>query len=185
MANVPGYVANTFTAGQQPTTTVWNELWSNDAAFNSFLTGANITSSLMATGALNKLFQFRTTNQTQGASASQVAYNGFSSTYSFNAITGHTYQIHLVEPSMGTSGGSGAWDIFIYPYINGTQVGEFHESMTNTGVGFAVNQSTYWQAGSTGSVSLTIQYASDGGATGFSCGASSSAPALLVVNEFA
>jgi hypothetical protein len=30
-----GYVANSFTAGQQPTTTIWNELWANDASFNS------------------------------------------------------------------------------------------------------------------------------------------------------
>jgi hypothetical protein len=30
-----GYTANSFTAGQQPTTTIWNELWANDASFNS------------------------------------------------------------------------------------------------------------------------------------------------------
>ncbi len=37
MSNVPGYTANTFTAGEQPTTSVWNELWGNDAAFNAIL----------------------------------------------------------------------------------------------------------------------------------------------------
>jgi len=30
-----GYIADTFIAGEQPTTAKWNELWSNDAAFNS------------------------------------------------------------------------------------------------------------------------------------------------------
>ena len=30
-----GYVADTFVAGEQPTTAKWNELWGNDAAFNS------------------------------------------------------------------------------------------------------------------------------------------------------
>ena len=30
-----GYVADTFVAGEQPTTSKWNELWGNDAAFNS------------------------------------------------------------------------------------------------------------------------------------------------------
>lgn len=30
-----GYVADTFVAGEQPTTSKWNELWSNDASFNN------------------------------------------------------------------------------------------------------------------------------------------------------
>jgi hypothetical protein len=30
-----GYTSGSFTAGQQPTTTIWNELWANDASFNS------------------------------------------------------------------------------------------------------------------------------------------------------
>ena len=30
-----GYVADTFVAGEQPTTAKWNELWGNDASFNS------------------------------------------------------------------------------------------------------------------------------------------------------
>ncbi len=47
---VPGYTANTFTAGEQPTTTVWNELWNNDAAFNTALTAGGVTyASLLST----------------------------------------------------------------------------------------------------------------------------------------
>lgn len=30
-----GYVADTFIAGEQPTTAKWNELWGNDASFNN------------------------------------------------------------------------------------------------------------------------------------------------------
>jgi hypothetical protein len=58
-----GYTANSFTAGQQPTTTIWNELWANDASFNSgagfndgiiiarHLANGSVTPSALATGA--------------------------------------------------------------------------------------------------------------------------------------
>lgn len=35
MSPSTGYVADTFVAGEQPTTSKWNELWGNDASFNS------------------------------------------------------------------------------------------------------------------------------------------------------
>jgi hypothetical protein len=41
-----GYTANSFTANQQPTTAIWNELWANDASFNS---GAGFNDSIIIT----------------------------------------------------------------------------------------------------------------------------------------
>lgn len=49
--SVPGYAAWSVTAGEQPTTAYWNILGSNDAAFNTFLSGANITNSMLSTAA--------------------------------------------------------------------------------------------------------------------------------------
>ncbi len=46
--SVPGYSAWSVTAGEQPTTSYWNILGSNDAAFNTFLSNPNILSSLLA-----------------------------------------------------------------------------------------------------------------------------------------
>lgn len=40
-----GYVADTFVANEQPTTSKWNELWGNDASFNS---GAGFNDSIIA-----------------------------------------------------------------------------------------------------------------------------------------
>ena len=43
------YVADTFVAGEQPTTSKWNELWGNDASFND---GTGIGAGAIGTGAL-------------------------------------------------------------------------------------------------------------------------------------
>jgi hypothetical protein len=46
--SVPGYTAISFTAGEQPTTAKWNLVGSNDAAFNTFLSGpATVPSSVL------------------------------------------------------------------------------------------------------------------------------------------
>lgn len=48
-----GYSADSFTAGEQPTTAKWNKLWTNDASFNDGTGIANsvITANKLATGA--------------------------------------------------------------------------------------------------------------------------------------
>lgn len=74
-----GYVADTFVAGEQPTTAKWNELWGNDASFNS---GNGFNDSILqtrhfATSGLQlpdktlnpyKFSAYRSTNQTVTAS---------------------------------------------------------------------------------------------------------------------
>lgn len=52
-----GYLAQTFIAGEQPTTAKWNILWSNDASFNdgTGIGNATIGPSKLATGAAGAL----------------------------------------------------------------------------------------------------------------------------------
>lgn len=88
MANVPGYVANTFTAGEQPTTTVWNELWSNDAAFNSFLTGPNITYGLLASGIFSGQAQSFTNTGSAGGTFQYVNIGGIKLLSGISAVLG-------------------------------------------------------------------------------------------------
>jgi len=180
-----GYTLWSVTAGEQPTTAKWNLLGSNDASFNTGL-GFNdqiLIARHLSTGLSNKLFQQRTILATEASTATIVAYNGFPSTYTFSVVSGRTYAISLNEPQGSASGGSGAWDIWMYCTINGTNVGFFHTSFSVIGVGFGLFQTIYWQATFTGTASMVMLFNTDGATTTYSFSASATAPAQLVVNE--
>lgn len=186
MANIAGYTANTFTAGEQPTTTVWNELWSNDAAFNSFLTGPNITSPIIATGTMAKVFVQRTANASSGSpGTTPVAYNGFTGTYNFTATAGKVYQIALHEPlaQVATAGNQSGTFTFL---INGAMVGGGTTSNFNaTNMSMGIDISTYWQPSASGACGLTVEFATNGGNSAtWNFYVNANEFATLTVNEF-
>jgi hypothetical protein len=140
-------------------------------------------------GSINKVFEQRTTEATSGSTIGLVPYNGFSGSYTFPVVAGRTYDIHLHDPSV-TPTASGFVNASVYLYINGTLIGQITTLWQNTNGSQMIQGTIPWQATSTETATLTLEFATTSSSYGpwsFSAAVlgSSPGPAILTVNEFA
>lgn len=163
-----GYIADTFVAGEQPTTAKWNELWGNDASFNNgngFNDGI-ILKRHLAAGAIDgsvigSYNVFRNNNGTtlhEQASAIQSGWvagqPGVSAGIAFNITFPNPFQtVPLVIPGYGgdTSGttatlGAGDANIkgLVTPMAGGvTTTGFILRLRTTDGTSWAASNTVY------------------------------------------
>ena len=97
------YVASTFTSGETPTTSQWNQLWINDAAFNTALTGTQTISPFTMTTPVWQYLGYAqiTSNATQ-TSSTPIQVTNLTSTVT--VPTGYTkVRVTFFSASVGSS----------------------------------------------------------------------------------
>lgn len=155
--SIAGYVAGTFTAGQQPTTSVWNELWSNDAAFNTFLTTNNsLTANLLATNAI-ELGYTSITSPVTTTSTSFVDATGLSSTVTVPA-GGRDVEVTF-KGILQNNTSISFWVVAILK--DGTLVDQMYANVATANYNFPLQWSYKDTAPTAGSHTYKIQFASD------------------------
>jgi microcystin-dependent protein len=153
-----GYTSHTFTAGEVPTTTIWNYLWGNDAAFNNgngfndgIIVWRHLTSDIVPTGLIipyagstapsanwlicNGSAVSRTTYAALFAVCSTAYGNGDgSTTFNLPDLTGRA-PFGKNAGTFATLGGQGGAETVNLAHIHGTDSQGFHAHSFTTGAG--------------------------------------------------
>lgn len=174
-----GYSADSFTAGEQPTTAKWNKLWTNDASFNDGTgIGTNaIAAASLATNAITLGYAQITTTFTS-SSTSIFDVTGLSVTVTIPAgsrnvkITAHfPYIIHSASgPTL---------DMVIDK--GGTVLGMTSTNGVGAGARRASDVIAYDPAPSAGSVTYKVRANPNGAIGNFDIGAGTTTPAFILV----
>ena len=120
------YSADSFSAGEQPTTAKWNKLWTNDASFNDGTGIANMSTSTTAISNPYKFSAYRSGSQTISASTlTKVQLNAedFDTNNNFDSATNYRYTAPVTGfyqiNARVANNGNGA--IFLTIYKNGSE----------------------------------------------------------------
>lgn len=174
--SVAGYTANTFTAGQQPTTSVWNELWSNDAAFNTFLSATNsvITGNMLAANAITLGYSQITSSQTT-TSTSFTAVTGLTTTVTVPA-GGRDVEISIGASAIKIDTQGAIWSVALYK--DGSPLSQWYRNQDVAGFNIPLSLSCVDTAPTAGSHTYAVYFASDtsGHTVTLAAGTASSTP---------
>jgi len=177
--------SQSITANQIANATITANQIANATITANQIANNTITDTQMATGSLNKIFITQSSTATAGSPGSTPAlWNAWPSTYTFSAITGHTYNIRIVEPSVsGSASGAANYDITLN--INGTDYSTQQSVLfTSAGVGIGVQIfEWWWQPTGTGSVTLVFYLTTTGTAQTYTWTRTSTELAFLIVND--
>ena len=175
------YVASTFTSGETPTTSQWNQLWINDAAFNTALTGTQTISPFtMTTPVWQYLGYAQITSNFTGAATSFSVVTGLSVAVTIpSGVTNVKVTVGGAYMTISATAGNLAL-LDIYDVTGSAEVGGVQTSTPTNGYFMNPNFISPIAAPAAGSRTYELRYSQNSAGT-FTLAATSTNPAFILV----
>lgn len=159
------YSADSFTAGEQPTTAKWNKLWSNDASFNDGTGIANLAWNVTSLSNPYKFLAYRNSAQTINTGAlRQINFDSeiYDTNGNFDSSTNFRYTAPVAgfydfKASIAITGAAAVTRLILELFINGSDTYRLGDSTTTSSTANAVNGAAQIQLSASDTVDVRVQ----------------------------